>query len=406
MALIVPTTDNQYSLRIPAHRFHQGGREVFYFALDIETVNGLLPERVNDDVIENANRRLTLGHARNIQRYLDEKDDWLLGALMLGIAQDAVEFEPSQDERGETHPNFGRLSILAKRKHTMRIFDGQHRRRAIHDLLIDLSNASDDRATVRLAALRESSMTVVLYAEDDIGALRQMFVDASQNKRIEQHTVARFDQRDAFNLAAVWLAHNSRLFNDRVEMERSSVATASQNLLAVNQLAATLKSLDVGYGRRVSRELNEAYMQDLYGLQERCLVWADEFIPAAREEYSGLLSGEIDNSEIPQIRLTTFAYNVAFIRVLAGCYRLWIGEHDSWKPLADFIRGAAIDHGSGRGLLVDAGLVTPDGTTLFARRQEVAGAIDYIVKEGKAASEDRGDAHGEDDSDDMEDVAW
>ena len=128
-------------------------------------------------------------------------------------------------------------------------------------------------------------------------------------------------------------------------------------------MAAILKSLDVGYGRRVSRELNETLMQDLDALFRRCRVWSDEFMPAAREEYSGLMSGEIDGSEVPQLRFTTFAYSIAFIRVLAGCYRLWMGEHSSWEPLAEFVRRAPISYGTGHGLLVDAGLVSPDGTT-------------------------------------------
>ena len=102
-------------------------------------------------------------------------------------------------------------------------------------------------------------------------------------------------------------------------MERSSAASSSQCLLAVNQLAAILKSLDVGYGRRVSRDLNDAYMQDLDGLYQRCRVWSDEFMSFAREEYRGLISGEIDNSEIPQMRLTTFAHDIVFIRVLTAC---------------------------------------------------------------------------------------
>ena len=355
---------------------------MYYFALDLETLDGLLPQRVEDNVVRDANRRLTPSHAKNIQGYLEEKDDWLLGALMLGIAPDAVDFAPYPDEQGEpVSPNFGELRIRANRANTMRIFDGQHRRRAIQELLAELTNASGDERADKLDSLRKASMTIVLYAEDDIKTLRQMFVDASKNRRIEGHTVTRFDQRDAFNLAAVWLANNSRLFQGKVEMERSSTASSSQHILAVNQLAAVLKSLDVGYGRRVSRDLNDALMQDLDALYRRCRVWSDEFMPAAREEYSGIMSGAIDASELPQLRLTTFAYNIAFIRVLAGCYRLWMGEHTSWEPLAEFIRRAPISYGTGHGLLVDAGLVSPDGTTLFARRQEVAAAIDYIVKE-------------------------
>lgn len=396
MALVISTSSNQYSLRVPSHRFRQGSRDVYYFTLDLQTLNGLLPQRVDDGVVREANRRLTPSHAKNIQRYLDEKDDWLLGALMLGIAPDAVDFKPYPNERGEPgNANFGELRFRADRTDTMRIFDGQHRRRAIYDVLADLSNGSGDRNIQKLASLREASMSVVLYAEDDIGTLRQMFVDASKTKRIEGNTVTRFDQRDAFNRAAVWTADNSRLFQGRVEKERSSVAAASHNLLAVNQLAATLKGQEVGYGRRVSRELNENYMLDLNGLFERCRIWSDEFMPAAREEYRGLMTGQIENSEIPHYRTLTFAFNVTFIRVLAQCYSQWLREHDSWKPLADFIRGTLIDHGSRYGLLVDAGLVTPEGTALFARRQEVAGAINYIVEQAEMA-EDNSDSEEED----------
>ena len=390
MTLKIIPTSNQYSLQVPSHRFRQGGRDVYYFALDLETLDGLLPQRVEDNVVREANRRLTPSHAKTIQGYLNEGGNWLLGALMLGIAPSAVEFEPYFDERDNSvNPNFGELRIRTNRVNTMRIFDGQHRRRAIEDVLAELSNASDDRSSDKLDALRKASMTIVLYAEDDIKVLRQMFVDASKNKRIEGHTTARFDQRDAFNQMAVRLANNSRLFKERVEMERSSVAVSSQHLLAVNQLAATLKNLVVGYGRRVSKDRNETFMQNLDGLYEECRVWADEFMPAAREEYNGLYSCEIDNTEIPQFRVSTFAYNVIFIRALAGCYRLWRNDYSSWEPLADFIRKSSLQYGSGYGLLVDAGLVDPSGTALFGRRQEVAGAIDYIVKKAKDAAQER-----------------
>ena len=387
MALNIPVISSQYSLRVPAHRFLQGGRDVFYFTLDLETLDGLLPQRVDDSVVRDANRRLTPSHAKNIQQYLAEEDNWLLGALMLGIAPDALEFEPYKDEQGELgEPNFGELRIRTNRLNTMRIFDGQHRRRAIQDVLAELSNASDDSSADKLDALQKASMTIVLYAEDGLKTLQQMFVDASKTKRIEGNTVTRFDQRDAFNRVAGRLADNSRLFVGRVEMERSSVGRSSQHLLAVNQLASILKILEVGHSRRVSRSLNDEYMQDLDGLYHRCLSWADEFMPAAREEYSGLLSGEIDNSEIPHFRVATFAYSVTFIRVLAGCYYLWIRKHGAWKHLAEFIRKASIDHGSKHGLLVDAALVNPNGI-LFTRLREISRAIDYIVGAAEAAAQ-------------------
>ena len=386
MTLKISSASNQFSLRVPAHRFRQGGRDVYFFALDLGTLDGLLPQRVDDSVVRDANRRLTPSHAQSIQRYLDKQDDWVLGALLLGIARDAVEFEPYSGEQADQDgqienpfPNFGELRVRTNRVNTMRIFDGQHRRRAIQEVLADLSNEHDNRSHDKLDALRKASMTIVLYVEEDIRTLRQMFVDASNTKRIEGNTVTRFDQRDAFNRVAVRLADRSYLFRGRVEMERSSVSRTSQNLMAINQLAATLKSTAVGYGRRVSRDLNEFYMQNLDELYSRCHVWSDEFMPAAREEYSGLLSGQIDNSEIPQLRASTFAYSVTFFRVLASCYSRWMKENESWKPLADFISNASLSPRSEHGLLVEAGLVEPGGTSLISRRQEVASTVEHII---------------------------
>ena len=381
MTLRISPIKNQYSLRAPAHRFRQGGRDVYYFALDLETLDGLLPQRVDDDVVSEANRRLTPSHAKNIQTYLDEKDDWLLGALMLGIAPDAVEFEPYSNDM----PNFGELRVLANRANTMKIFDGQHRRRAIQYVLADLSGSGDERSVNKFESLRKASMSIILYAEDDLKTLRLMFSDASKTKRIEPNVVTRFDRRDPFNLTAVKLADDSLLFKGRVEMERPSVAVSNRNVIAINQLAANLKILEVGPRGRVSRDLRETYMMELDGLHERCREWADEFMPAAREEYQGLITGEIANSEIPQMRASTFAYSVTFFRVLAACYHLWTRERGSWKPLAEFVRKASIRQGDKHGLLADAGLIEPSGK-LFSRRQEVAAAISHIVAAAKAAS--------------------
>ena len=382
MTLVIQTP-TQYSLAVPAHHFRQGGRDVYYFALSLETLDGLLPQRVQDDVIMDANRKLTPSHARNIRAYLDEQDDWLLGAMMLGIAQDAVEFHPYEIDGRVINQNFGEMRIRTNRVNTMRIFDGQHRRRAVQDILAALSQS--EGRNDKLDALRKASMTIVLYAEDSIKTLRQMFVDASQNKRIEQHTVTRFDRRNAFNLTALRLADEGRTFNGRVEMERSSVSATSQSLLAINQVAGVLKVAEIGYRGRVSRERNQEYMLDLDALYERCRVWADEFLPAARGEIAGLVNGNIENSEIPRLRARTFAYNATFIRVLAGCYHDWTMGGESWVPLADFISKAAIERGSGHGLLVDAGMVTAS-VTLFSRSQEVQNGIAYILDAAKAAA--------------------
>ena len=387
MTLMRPST-NQYSLQTPAHRFQQGGRDVYYFSLDLGTLDGLLPQRVEDNLVKEANRRLTPSHAKNIQNYLEDENDWMLGALMLGIAPEAVDFVPySNEDGGALAENFGELRVRTNRINTMKIFDGQHRRRAIQDVLADLYQSADSQRSEKLRDLLNSSLTIVLYAERDIRTLRQMFVDASKTKRIEPHTVTRFDRRDSFNRAAVWIAENSRMFQGRVDMERSSVGRTSEYLLSVNNLTSLFKTLEVGFGRRVSRDVNRRNILALGDLYERCRVWSDEFLPAARKEYEGLMSGDIAHSEIPRTRTRSFVFNAAVMQILAGCYFVWIRESADWRDLANFIRAASLEHGSEQGLLADAGLVNPNGKKLYSRRQEIAGAVSHIVSAARDAAQ-------------------
>lgn len=363
----------------PAHKFQQGGRDVYSFALDIETLDELLPDRVDDGVVKDANRQLTPTHARNIQKYLDEKNDWILGTLLLGIRRDALEFQ-SYMEDPNAESAVGDLFILDAG--AMKMFDGQHRRRAIKDLVAELSG---NRARAKkLESLKSDSLPIMLYAEDSIEALRQMFADAAQTRTIERNIVTRFDQRDAFNIAALWIAENSDLFQGRVEMERTSVSRTSHCIIAINQLAATLKTIEVGYNGRVSKERNDAYMLDLDSLFERCLTWADDFMPASREEYNTLMAGEMDNSEIPAERAKTMAYSAAVIRLLAGCYYEWTKDGADLESLSEFLANASLDPNKRRGaLLVDAGMVAPGGTTPIVRQSVVLHAIDHIVNSAR-----------------------
>ena len=370
-------------LRIPAHRFRQGGRDVYACVLDLPALNARLPDRLDDKIVKDANRQLTPSHARRIQTYLAERPNWVLSALMLGVPAEAVDFRPYSEDDGAPM-QVGELHILTGCVAEMKMFDGQHRRRAIKDVLRELE--LDIHRSSKLSALQACSLPIMLYIEDDIDALQQMFVDAAQTKAIERNVVARFDLRDPFNLAALWLEDNSNLFAGRVEMERASVSRTSNNIIAINQLAATLKTLEVGYRGRVSKDLSDQYMLSVDNLYERCWTWADDFMPTARDEYERLIAGDIDNSEIPQTRVKSLAYNATVIRLFAGCYYEWTKGGADSKPLAEFIQGASLESGGGQGsLLVDAGLVAEGGITPFARAQLVSSAIEYIVNQAKAA---------------------
>ena len=374
---------NTQDLRIPAHRFRQGGRDVYACVLDLPALNTRLPDRIDDRVVRDANRQLTPSHARRIQTYLAERPDWVLSALMLGVPPEAVEFS-SYIEDDDAPMQVGELHINAECPAVMKMFDGQHRRRAIKDVIRELE--LDAKRHNKLTDLQGCSLPIMLYVEGDTENLRQMFADAAKTKTIERNVVARFDLRDPFNLAALCLAENSNLFAGRVEMERASVSRTNENIIAINQLSVTLKTLEVGYRGRVSKDLSDQYMLTLEDLNERCRDWADDFMPAAREEYEWLISGDIDNTQIPQMRGLSLAYNATVIRLLAGCYYEWTKDGSDWTPLAEFIMNSSLEPGSGKGsLLVDAGMIAEGGITPFARAQLVTSAIDYVVHQAASS---------------------
>ena len=374
-----PETSQQFGLVAPAHRFTQGGRYVYSLILDLPTLDRLLPDRVDENVIREANRRLTPSHAAAIQNYLENQDRWLLGTLMMGVDPEAIEFlpYPGQEDTGKA-VIVGQLSLRSAE--SVKIFDGQHRRRAIKDALKSLREGR--RQGARLSSLQEASVPVMLYAEPSIDHLRQMFADAAQTKTIERNTVTMFDRRDAFNQASEQLLEISEFLAGRVEFERASVSRNSPNIVSVNQLAVTLKTVEVGIKGRVSKTANDECLANMDDLVDRCWAWSDEFMPAAREEYDDLLAGEIDNSEIPEMRSSTMAFNATVVRILAGCYHEWVKDNAAWEPLADFIRSASLKPGSGKGsLLVDAGVVIPGGISPIGRQAQMVEAVDYIVQQ-------------------------
>ena len=416
MTITVPAIQEQY-FRIPAQRFKQGHRTVFTFALDLMQLDSILPERVDEDMIREANRRLTPSHAKQIEQYLRQRDDWVLGAILLGTDPQALEFFPFQDSEGN-QSQIGELRIPYNRMKSLRLFDGQHRRRAIRDALMGLRDTEKDRAQLlskakknrddpnvlamlgeqltelraKREALERQSVPVVLYQEGDIQALKRMFADAAKTKPIEAVTRARFDDRDPFNRAAFEVSEQSELLRGRIEMERNTVARTNPNLLSFNQLATVLKTLMFGYYGRVSRVRSLEIEADHEQVTRLGNEWADDFLPATCREYEELLNRETeDESLIPALRRETFALNATVLRVLAACFQGWREEvGPDVKPLAEYVRGQSFSNSLKNSLLIRAGLVTPDTTSPVARRQEVQQTIRYILRSAKRHKERQG----------------
>jgi len=394
----------QQVVEFDVHRYQQGGRTAYSLVMDLGTLDDNVPDFVSRERIKRANRRFIDDHARRIAEYIYDVDDWVLGAILLGIAPDAVKFVPYPEEDGSPSSTSGYIRIpLSGGTSTISILDGQHRRMAIHSVrdrlrqeivnakTLSAKNDRDDtvrRLQVKLQRLEEMSIPVALYEEANTKELRQMFADLAKTRNIDATTKTRFDDRDPFNRAAVELAEKglSTLLTDRVEMERGTPLRASNDLLSVSQLARCLKVLQYGFGSRASRDRIREADNNYQDLIDTGISWADDFLPSAREEYDDLCSSDAEEAFVATHRSKYVSFNVPVLEVMAGCFYEWQIRRRPWQELADWLRDADFDVESEGCILLKSGMLIPGDSTVVSRNQNKRATISYIVNQALVAN--------------------
>ena len=392
----------QQVLEFDAQRYQQGGRTAYSLVMDLGTLDSTVPNDVDSNRIKNANRRFNPTHSRRIAEYIYDIDDWVLGAILLGIDPNAVEFVPYYDDDGNPSDTLGFIRIpLDGGTSTIKILDGQHRRGAIrtvrerlHQEALAQKNSSSknggEKSLKKLERLNEMSIPVMLYAEADIKNLRRMFSDLAQTRNIDATTKTRFDDRDPFNRAAVEIVELGRsiLLADKVEMERTIPRPSSNNLLAINQLARCLKVLKYGLGSRASRDRIRETEDNYQELIDTGITWADEFLPRVRKEYEDLLSIELEEDFVAKNRAKTVFYNhsATALQLMAGCFHEW---QRPWQELADWLREADFNVDSEKCIFRQTGMVTTGatGNAIFISQQRLIKAtIIHIVNQASLAN--------------------
>ncbi len=379
MELVVQRTSEVPVLETVAHRFCQGGRAVYYLVLEMGEFDDSLPEEVNRKIIQDQ-RRFIPSHASTIADYLRDVEQWVLGPVTLSIDPKYVEFEPFPGQEDGPPSVLGRFRIRQGGRTALKMLDGQHRRAAIRQVRTQTAQTAEGAELVE--RFEQSLMPVAIYEESKTHAIRQMFADMAQQRPLDAVTRARFDRRDPFNRAAEEVMERSEWLRQFVEMDRPSVAHTSPKLLSFNQLAANLKTLEYGYGGRVSKTRQREADQNFESIVDHGLNWIDDFLPIARAEYLVLLDFGEDEHYLPQQRRKTFAYTATMLRILAGCVYEWDKQapQADLSSLADFIRGINFETHQKQGLLRSAGVLDQPGTSIIGRRQEMQSTIAAIVR--------------------------
>ncbi len=383
-------------LEFDAQKYQQGGRTAYSLVMDLGTLDSNVPNFVNTERIDKANRRFHPAHSRRIADYMYDIEDWVLGSILLGIDPSAIEFIAYEDDDGQSSATLGFVRIsLDGGTSSIMILDGQHRRMAIQSVrdrlrqeiqstkdISQINGRSLGNLQQKLLRLDNMSIPVVLYEEANTKSLQRMFSDLAQTRNIDAVTKTRFDDRDPFNRAAVELVElgRSELLAGRVEMERTTPSLRSNHLLAVNQLARCLKVLSFGYGGRASRARVLEAEQNYEELLDLGISWADDFLPSARAEYEELLSIEVEEDFVASHRSQFLAYSVTTLQVLAGCHYVWTIEFGRpAQELAQWLGDAEFDPESEDCVFMHAGMLAPGSRTLIARSQGIRTAIAYIT---------------------------
>lgn len=372
-------------ISVPAAQFQQGGRTGYVLSPTIGDMLRIIPDRVNPDVIHDANRRLYIPHGKAFGDYVLNTEKWVSGALLAGVTPNAITYQP------RLHTASFDLDEMAA---SVKLFDGQHRRYGIDYALryvhMEIENmvarleATDDVAALQEAIkerqewvedLLRQTIVVILYVEEDIIALQQMFADISKVRLPGAETRVRFDRGDAYNVAALELAETHPLLLERVDMERSTLPRGSSHMLTLAQLTAILRTLHMGINARVVPATVPAR-----AIYERGV----EFFDALARTSDAMLAVSNGTVELTDLRARgELSVNPTIMRIEAAIWRELriVGEEPENQVvnyLASIPREPALD-----GLWVKAGILPAklEKTTPMGRGQEARQAVKLAVGE-------------------------
>ena len=233
---------------------------------------------------------------------LNNPDDYTFSSLTASV-DGLMEFSPSPSLGKDG--KLGRLYINMDSR--LLINDGQHRRKAIEEALKEKPE------------LGKEMISVVFFQDDGLKRSQQMFSDLNKNavKPTKSLNIL-YDHRDEFYRFVVGLVNSIPVFENRVEMEKTTLSNRSSKAFTLNGIAdATLKLLGLGKTRKITKK-DEQLVVEFWNT-------VSENIP----EWQILYKGEVVPSELRKNFVNT---NTNLLNALGIAGRLLIAEFpDTWQ---------------------------------------------------------------------------
>lgn len=214
----------------PAIRGIQAGREYYVTMCPLR----LIPKIFVFDEEElppemRAQRSLNKARVPEMSRYIvDNPQSYTFSALTASVNAE-VQFDALDGAAGPGE-RMGKLSIPMSARFV--INDGQHRRAAIQQALVENPDLGDE------------SIAIVLFLDVGLNRCQQMFADLNRHAiRPSKSIGVLYDHRDEMSAIAKLVVMRSPFFNDLTEMETSNLSLRSRKLFTLSALYNANKSL-------------------------------------------------------------------------------------------------------------------------------------------------------------------
>lgn len=246
-------------LELPGIGYKQGNRQMVVTALDpvalVKTVAS--PDRWNPlGKQPHGNRTQDKGHREGIAQYLEEEENFVIGAVVLYASPRDARFLPSNgDDSSPVQAGKLQLNIGAE----FDVGDGQHRIGAYSDVM---SRHAEDGDPVR-DRLRASGQPAVVVIDDEPLHRAQDFTDLQKNAKPPSSSIAlSMDRRQPVNRMLIEIVQDAALpifdSGKRVEFLKDSPAKLSAHLYSFKTIRYMSGTALVGTGQRSTRGWDKA----------------------------------------------------------------------------------------------------------------------------------------------------
>lgn len=238
--------NDNFSYIFPAIRGIQAGREYYVSMCPLRLLSKLF---VFDDeeLVPELRAQRTLNRARipDLARYVvNNRDNYTFSAITASI-DGPVQFEPVG---GSDMASFrmGTLTVSMDAKFVVN--DGQHRQAAIKDALQAAPELGDE------------TIAVVFFLDRGLERCQQMFADLNRHAVKPSASLGiLYDHRSAAANVAKHLSLTSKVFQNLIETERSSLSKRSRKLFTLSALHFSILEM-----------LPEKELEDFSGASKKC----------------------------------------------------------------------------------------------------------------------------------------